>query len=74
MRRRSAILALAAALPAAFLASAASAAVEAAFTQAEFQRAQAAGQPILVDITASWCPTCIKQRPILDKLAADPAF
>ena len=30
--------------------------------------------PILVEIDASWCPNCAKQRPILAKLSADPAF
>ncbi len=78
MRRRLATLAIAATLavpfvPAAF-APAALAAVESGFTQAAFEGAQAAGQPILVDITASWCPVCAKQRPTLDSLAADPAF
>jgi thioredoxin 1 len=47
---------------------------EAAFDQAAFAAAQAAGKPILVHINASWCPTCAAQRPILEKLAADPAF
>ena len=56
------------------LAPAASAAIEAAFTETAFHQAQAAGQPILVEITASWCPVCAKQRPILESLAADPAF
>ena len=58
----------AAAVPAAL------AAVEAPFTQAAFAAAQHDGKPILVDITASWCPTCAKQRPILAGLEADPAF
>ena len=44
------------------------------FQQAAFAQAQAANKPILVEIDASWCPTCAKQRPILAKLAAEPAF
>ena len=28
----------------------------------------------MIDITASWCPTCAAQKPILDKLSTDPAF
>ncbi len=44
------------------------------FTAAEFARAQAAGAPILVFVEASWCPTCARERPILARLAADPAF
>lgn len=33
-----------------------------------FQQAQAAGKTILVDVTASWCPTCQKQRPIVQEI------
>lgn len=35
---------------------------------------QAAGKSILVHVTAPWCPTCKAQKPILDKLAAEPDF
>ena len=44
------------------------------FTQPAFAAAQAAHKPILVEIDASWCPTCAKQRPILSKLSAEPAY
>ncbi len=50
------------------------AATEAPFTQAAFVAAQNAGKPILIEVDASWCPTCAKQRPILSKLWAEPAF
>ncbi len=50
------------------------AATEAPFTQPAFAAAQHADKPILVYITASWCPTCAKQRPILSQLENDPAF
>ncbi len=50
------------------------AATEAAFTQAAFTAAQRQGKPILVDITASWCPTCAAQRPVLSQLMTEPAF
>jgi len=33
-----------------------------------FATARAAGKPILVDVHASWCPICAKQRPILASL------
>ncbi|OYV41396.1 MAG: thiol reductase thioredoxin [Rhodospirillales bacterium 20-64-7] len=44
------------------------------FTEQAFKAAQADGQPILVDISAPWCPTCAQQKPIIDRLAATPAF
>jgi len=52
----------------------AQAATEAPFTQQAFAASQHEGKPILVDISATWCPTCAKQRPILSQLMADPAF
>ena len=58
----------------AFLGSAAYAATEAPFTPQAFSAAQHSGKPILIDITADWCPVCAKQRPILSELAKDPAF
>ena len=50
------------------------AATEVPFEPQAFVAAQTAGKPILVDIWASWCPTCAQQTPILAKLSADPAF
>jgi thioredoxin 1 len=44
------------------------------FTAAAFQAAEDAGQPILVEIHASWCPTCKAQKPILSDLTAQPKF
>jgi thioredoxin 1 len=44
------------------------------FTQSRFVAAQKEGRPILVDITASWCPTCAAQKPILERLTAKPEF
>lgn len=38
------------------------------FDQAAFQAAQAAGKPIIVEIHASWCPVCAKQKPVLSQL------
>lgn len=39
-----------------------------------FAAAQAAGKPVLLHITAPWCPTCKAQAPILSKLEATPKF
>src|SRR5580693_2870571 len=39
-----------------------------------FAAAQAAGKPILVEIHATWCPTCKAQTPILSKLEAEPKY
>jgi len=52
----------------------ASAATVAPFTEPAFKSAQADGLPILVDISATWCPTCAQQKPIIDSLSATPAF
>jgi len=54
--------------------AAAFAAEEQPFTRQAFQAAQSAGQSILVEIHASWCPTCKAQKPILSRLFADPKF
>ena len=45
-----------------------------AYSDTAFKAAQAAGQPILVEIHAGWCPTCKAQKPIIDKLAEAPKF
>ena len=71
MQRTSMMLGLA--LSAA-LATPAFAAVEATYTPAAFAEAQAAGKPILIDITAPWCPVCAKQLPILTGLYDTPEF
>lgn len=50
------------------------AATEQAFTPTAFETAQKQGRVILVDVTASWCPTCKVQKSILESLSADPAY
>jgi thiol-disulfide isomerase/thioredoxin len=42
------------------------------YTQAAFDAAQAAGKPIVVEVTAPWCPTCKAQAPIVNSLMAKP--
>lgn len=44
------------------------------YNEAGFAAAQAAGKTIVVDISASWCPTCRAQAPTLDEVAQDPAL
>jgi thioredoxin 1 len=44
------------------------------FTASALEAAQKAGKPILVEISAPWCPTCKAQKPILSGLAAKPKF
>ncbi|MDH6230759.1 thioredoxin 1 [Mesorhizobium soli] len=51
----------------------ASAAERKTFDAAAFEAAQQQGARILVDIWASWCPTCRAQKPIIDHLAEQPA-
>lgn len=50
----------------------ASAATKIPFDQKAFDAAQAAGKPILVEVTAPWCPTCKAQAPILARLKSEP--
>lgn len=52
----------------------ASAAERLPFDAAALATAQKEGKSILVHVSAPWCVTCKAQKPILDKLAADPAF
>lgn len=44
------------------------------FSAAAFEAAQQAGRPILVAVSAPWCPICRTQKPILAKLATEPRF
>jgi thiol-disulfide isomerase/thioredoxin len=44
------------------------------FSQSAFEAANKAGQPILVEVYAPWCPTCRAQGPILKELRAQARF
>jgi thioredoxin 1 len=44
------------------------------FNKAAFEAAQKAGKPILVEVTAPWCPSCKAQAPILGELRNQPRF
>jgi thioredoxin 1 len=44
------------------------------FDQKAFDAAQAAGKPILIEVSAPWCPVCKAQAPILSKLKSETRF
>ena len=44
------------------------------FDQGAFEAAQAAGKPILIEVTAPWCPVCKAQAPILARLKGEARF
>lgn len=44
------------------------------YSAAALQAAQRAGQPVLVDVHADWCPTCRAQEPTIQAISRDPAF
>lgn len=71
--RRHALAALAAAALA-FPALPALALDKTAFSQAAFDAAMKAGKPVLIDVSAPWCPTCKAQAPILSELTKQPRF
>lgn len=56
------VLAASAALPATLPALAQGAPTFARYSQAAFDQALAAGQPIVVHVHADWCPTCRAQQ------------
>lgn len=73
MTNRRTFLALLGLLPLVF-AAAARAGEPRPYAQDAFDAAQAAGKPILVAVSAPWCPICRAQKPILARLGADPRF
>lgn len=44
------------------------------YDDAAFKAAQSANKSILVDVTATWCPTCKAQHKVLDSLTKRPEF
>ena len=44
------------------------------YDQAAFDAAQGAGKPILVEVSAPWCPICKAQAPTLARLKSEPRF
>ena len=44
------------------------------FNQIEFDKLTHGGKPVVLDISAPWCPTCKEQKPIIDGLMKLPAY
>jgi len=44
------------------------------FNQTEFDKLTHEGKPVVLDISATWCPTCKAQKPIIDGLIKQPAY
>jgi thioredoxin 1 len=74
MTTRRHVLLFAAALFAGNLPAAGHAAEPVAYDAKAFETAQEEGRPVLVQISAPWCPICRAQKPILAALSADPRF
>jgi len=47
-------------------------AAQVAFSEPAFDKAVASGQPVVLAVHASWCPTCKAQKPIMDALLHEP--
>ena len=44
------------------------------FSQQGFDQLTREGKPVVLDISATWCPTCKEQKPIIDSLMKQPAY
>lgn len=44
------------------------------FTPAALATAQAAGEPVIVHVTATWCTTCAAQIPVVQSLLKQPKY
>ena len=44
------------------------------FSQQEFDKLTREGKPVVLDVSATWCPTCKQQKPIVDGLMKQPAY
>jgi thioredoxin 1 len=44
------------------------------FSQPEFDQLTKSGKPVVLDISAPWCPTCKQQKPIIESLMKQPAY
>ncbi len=71
---RQAVMALALIAFGGFIQQTSAVAASTAYSDAAFQAAQASGDPILVEVHASWCPTCKAQAPIIEQLTSQEKF
>ncbi|MBV5292938.1 MAG: thioredoxin family protein [Curvibacter lanceolatus] len=55
-------------------AAVASAAEPKPFTQQDFDKLAHDDKPVVVDVSATWCPTCKAQKPIVDNLSKQSAY
>ena len=44
------------------------------FSQKKFDALIHEGKPVVLDISATWCPTCKAQKPIIENLMKQPAY
>lgn len=44
------------------------------FEKAAFDAARETGKPVLVEVSADWCPTCKRQKSVLAQLGTKPEF
>jgi thioredoxin 1 len=49
-------------------------AAEAPYDEATFRELLSSGQPVALDFSASWCPTCRAQAPLLRSITGEPGF
>ena len=44
------------------------------FSQQDFDMLTRDGKAVVLDVSATWCPTCKQQKPIIDSLMKQPAY
>jgi thioredoxin 1 len=74
LNRRYTLAALALSAGLLSVAAAGAFASKAPFDAKAFAAAQASGKPVLIEVSAPWCPVCKAQKPILSSLSAKPEF
>lgn len=56
------------------VAASAAAAGERPYSADDFKQLTQAGQQVVVDVHADWCPTCRRQQPVLESLVKDGKY